>query len=162
MKKITNTEQAGIEASFLAENVARTSCSSRYSGRTDRKSCGFRVRFFRSEITNIPPASLQRASAGRPRHARRRAAPLPPGRRRRAGARRTGPENMPGACPRARRRTSPRTGESAAVRASERKRRGGREHAERGPGQHRRLCRPQRSCVSAPYPVSPFLARSAA
>ena len=39
---------------------------------------------------------------------------------------------------------------------------GGREHAERGPGQHRRLCRPQRSCVSAPYPVSPFLARSAA
>lgn len=39
---------------------------------------------------------------------------------------------------------------------------GGREHAERGPGQHRRLCRPQRSCVSAPYPVSPFLARSEA
>lgn len=37
--------------------------------------------------------------------------------RRRAGARRTGPEDMPVACPRARRRTSPRTGESAAVRA---------------------------------------------
>lgn len=69
MKKITNTEQAGIEAGFLAENVAKASCSSRHSGRTAWKSCGFRVRFFRSEITNIPrvlTAGVRRTSAARP------------------------------------------------------------------------------------------------
>lgn len=66
LKKITNTEQAGIEAGFLAENVAWASHSSRHSGRTAWKSCGFRVRFFRSEIANIPP----RPYSGRPQDVR--------------------------------------------------------------------------------------------
>lgn len=62
----SNIEQAGIEAGFLGENIARASYSSRHSGRTALKSCSFRVRFFRSEITNISP----RPYSGRPQDVR--------------------------------------------------------------------------------------------
>lgn len=164
MKKITNTEQAGIKAGFLVENVARASYSSRHSGRTAWKSCGFRVRFFVRKFRTFPrvlTAGVRRTSAARPQACCSPAAgPAAEGgsptnrTREHAGGMFEGKAPNQSADWRERRSKGPDGHRSV--------RTGGREHAERGPGQHRRLCRPQRSCVSAPYPVSPFLARSAA